>query len=127
MHHWDEPVAMDKVYSDTPALDSGITTEQFFVGAESMVCDVYPLKTDKQFINVLQDNNRRWGAMSNLISDRAQVEIRNKVQNFLWNYIIQNWQSEPHQQLQNAAEHWYQDTKRLANTLLDLTEAASSL
>ena len=37
-----EPVATDTVYSDTPAIDSGITTAQFFVGTDSMVCKVYP-------------------------------------------------------------------------------------
>ena len=107
VHRRDEPVATDTVYSDTPAIDSGITAAQFFVGTESMVCDVYPLKTDKQFVNVLQDNIRRWGAMSKLISDRAQVKISNKVQDILRNYIIKDWQSEPHQQHQNAAEWRY--------------------
>ncbi len=32
-----EPVATDTVYSDTPAIDSGVTTAQFFVGCDSMV------------------------------------------------------------------------------------------
>ena len=44
-----EPVAMDTIYSDTPPIDSGVTTAEFFVGTESMICDVYPMKTDKQF------------------------------------------------------------------------------
>src|SRR5688572_19173173 len=127
VHRRDEPVATDTVYSDTPAIDSGITAAQFFVDTESMVCDVYPLKSDRQFVNVLQDNIRRWGAMSKLISDRAQAEISNKVQDILRNYIIKDWQSEPHQQHQNAAERRYQDAKRLANTLLDFIGASQSL
>ena len=53
VHHRNEPVATDTVYSDTPAIDSGITTAQFFVGTESMVCGVYPMQTDKQFVHVL--------------------------------------------------------------------------
>src|SRR5687768_14794183 len=77
VHRCDEPVATDTVYSDTPAIDSGITAAQFFAGKESMVCDVYPLKSDRQFVNVLQDNIRKRGTMSKLISDRAQVEISN--------------------------------------------------
>src|SRR5215207_9774189 len=92
-----------------------------------MVYDVYPMKTDKQFVYVLQDNIRRRDTMSKLISDRAQVEISNKVQDILRNYIIKDWQSEPHHQNQNAAEHRYQDAKRLANTLLDRTGAPPSL
>ena len=69
-----------------------------------MVCDVYPMKTNKHFVHVLQDNIRRRGATSKLISDRAQVEISKKVQDIFWNYIIQGWQSEPHQQHQNVAK-----------------------
>ena len=83
VHHRNGPVATDTVYSDTPAIDSGVTAAQFFVGTESMVCDVYPMQTDKQFVHVLQDNIRRRGAMTKLISDRAQVKISKKVQDIL--------------------------------------------
>jgi cell envelope opacity-associated protein A len=41
-----EPVATDTVFSDTPAVDSGVTAAQLFVGHESLVADVYGLKTD---------------------------------------------------------------------------------
>src|SRR4030095_521056 len=109
----DEPVATDTVYLDTPAIDSGAMAAQFFVGTESLVCDVYPMKTDKQFVNVLLDNIRKQGAMSKLISDKAQVEISKKVQDILWNLIIDDWQSEPHQQHQNPAKQRYQDVKCL--------------
>jgi len=123
----DEPVATDTVYSDTPAIGSGVTAAQFFVGTKSLVCDIYPMKTDKQFVNVLLDNIRRRGAMTKLISDRAQVEISNKVQDILRNLMIGDWQSEPHHQHQNPAERRYQDVKRLTNTLLDRTGAPPSL
>ena len=114
--------------TQTPLLlIAGITTAQFFVGTESMVCNVYPMKTDKQFINVLLANIRRRRAMSKLISDRAQVEISNKVQDIFRNYIIKDWQSESHQQHQNAAEHCYQNVKWIANTLLGCTGAPLSL
>src|SRR5687768_6374514 len=123
----DEPVATDTVYSDTPAIGNGATTAQFFVGTKSLVCDVYPMKTDKQFVNVLLDNIRRRGAMTKLISDRAQVEISNKVQDILRNLMIADWQSEPHQQHQNPAVRRFQDIKRLTNTLLDRTGTPPSL
>ena len=48
-----EPVATDTVYSNTPAINSRIIAAQFFACTESMVCDVYPMKTDKQFVHVL--------------------------------------------------------------------------
>jgi len=85
------------------------------------------MKTDSHFVNVFQDNIRRRGAMSKLISDRAQVEISNKVQDMLRNYLIKDWQSEPHSQHQNVTERCYQDAKRMANTLLDRIGAPPSL
>ena len=64
-----EPVATDTVYSDTPAIDSGVRQAQLFVGMESLVSDIYPMWSGKQFINTLEDNIRRRGAMDKLISD----------------------------------------------------------
>lgn len=61
--------------------------------------------------------------MSKLISYRAQVEVSNKVQDILRNYIIKDWHSEPPSALSNAAERYYQDAKWLASTVLDLPEA----
>ena len=46
VHCQSEPVAIDMVYSDTLAIDNRITAAQFFVGTESLVCDIYPMKTD---------------------------------------------------------------------------------
>ena len=65
--------------------------------------------------------------MSKLISDRAQVEISNRVQDILRNYLIKDWRSEPHNQHYNPAERRYQDAKRMANTLLDRAGAPPSL
>jgi hypothetical protein len=127
VHRRDEPVATDTIYADTPAIDSGVTAAQFFVGTKSLVCDIYPIKTDKQFVNVLLDNIRNRGAMTKLISDSARVEISNKVQDILRNLMISDWQSEPHQQHQNPAERRYQVVKRLTNNLLDRSGAPGSL
>jgi hypothetical protein len=109
------------VYSNVPAVGSGITIAQLFVGLTSIVCDVYPLKTEKAFVNTLQDVIRRHGAHSKLVSNRAQVEISGRVKDILRSLIIGNWQSEPHQQHQNPAERKHQDVKRMANTIMDRT------
>jgi len=58
VHRHQEPVATDTVYADTPAIDDGSTCAQIFVGRESLVTDVYGMKTDKEFINTLEDNIR---------------------------------------------------------------------
>jgi len=119
VHRRDEPVATDTIYSDTPAVDSGATIAQVFVGVESLVTDVYAIKTDRQFINTLEDQIRTRGAPTKLISDRAQVEISNQVKEILRAYCIDDWQSEPHYQHQNFAERRIQQLKTLVNTIMD--------
>jgi hypothetical protein len=89
----DEPVATDTVYSDTPAIDRGETCAQILVGTETMVTDVYGMKTDKQFVNTLEDNIRERGAMYRLLSNRAQVEI------------VKPWLSTTHTLFQRICHH----------------------
>ena len=45
-----EEVATD-TFSDTPAIGSGVTMAVIVVGKRSLVTDVYPLKSQKQFVN----------------------------------------------------------------------------
>jgi hypothetical protein len=127
VHRRDEPVATDTVYSDTPAIGGGETSAQIFVGTETLVTDVEGMKTDKQFVNTLEDNIRRRGAPAKLISDRAQVEISNKVKDILRALCISDWQSEPHQQHQNPAERRWQTVKSLTNVILDRTGSPAYL
>ena len=56
-----ESVATDTIFSDTPAVYSGVKQAQLFVGRDSLVADVYPMKSGKQFVNTLEDTIRRWG------------------------------------------------------------------
>jgi hypothetical protein len=127
VHHHDEAVATDTVYSDTPAINGGETAAQIFVGTRTYVTDVEGMKSDKQFVNTLEDNIRRRGAPTKLISDRAQVEISNKVKDILHALCISDWQSEPHQQHQNPCERRYQTLKSIANTILDRTGSPAYL
>ena len=123
VHRRNEAVATDTVFSDVAAIDDGSMAAQLFVGRESLVTDVYGVKTEKQFVNTLEDNIRKRGAMDKLISDRAQVEISNRVLSILRGYMIDSWQSEPHYQHQNFAERRYATIKPLVNTLLNLCGA----
>jgi len=59
VHRRKEAVATDTIYSDTPAIASGATQAQFFCGQQSLVCDVFEMKTDKQFVNTLEDTIRQ--------------------------------------------------------------------
>ena len=78
-----EEVATETNFSDIAAIDSGVTMALNFVGNRSLVTDVYPLKSQKQFVNTQEDNIRFRGAMTKLISDYAKVEISNKVKDIL--------------------------------------------
>ena len=118
-----EPVACDIVYADTPAVHDGSTSAVIFVGVNTQVTDVYGIKTDKQFVNTLEDNILQRGAPNKLISDRAQVLISNKIVDILRTLCISSWQSEPHQQQQNPAERRYQTVKTAANRIMDRTGA----
>ena len=93
-----------QVYSDTPAVDGGFKLAQLFVGKESLFSDIYTMRSGKQFVNTMEDNICRCGAMDNLISDAAKNEISHKVKDILRAYNISDWQSEPYHQNQNPAE-----------------------
>ena len=118
-----EEVATDTIFSDTPAIDSGVTMAQIFVGKRTLVTDVYPLKSQKQFVNTLEDNIRFRGAMTKLISDYAKVEISNKVKDILRMYHSSSWNSEPYHQNQNPAEGRYCTLKSWTNTIMNRSGA----
>jgi hypothetical protein len=115
-----EPVATDTVFSDTPAVDSGVTAAQIFVGRESLVAHVYGLKTDKEFVNTLEENIRKRGAMDNLISDCAKAEMSSRVKNILRALFIGAWYSVPYQKNQNFAENRYGTVKATTNGVMNL-------
>ena len=95
---------LNTVFSDTPAVYSGVREAQVFVGRDPLVADAYPMKSGKHFVNTLEDNIRSRAAMDRLLSDSAKTEISNKVMDILRAYHISNWHSEPYHQNQNPAE-----------------------
>jgi hypothetical protein len=118
-----EPIATDTVYSDTPAINSGTTQAQFYVGTETYVTDVYGMKTDKEFVNTLSDQIRTREAPDKLMRDSVQVETSRRVLEILRAYVIGDCQSEPKQQQQNPAEQHYQTAKRITNNVMDRTNS----
>ena len=96
---------------------------QIFVGKQTLVTDVYPLKSQKQFVNTLEDNIRFRGAMTKLISDYAKVEISNKVKDILRMDHSSSWNSEPYHQNQNPAEGRYCTLKSWTNTIMNRSGA----
>ena len=51
------------------------------------------MHSDAEFVNTLNDEIRKRGAMDMLTNDRAQAEISKRVQDILRSYVIKDWQS----------------------------------
>ena len=81
------------------------------------------MRSGNQFVNTLEDNIHRRGAMDKLISDSAKNEISHKVKDILRAYNINDWQSEPYHQNQNPAEWRYRTIKAWTNTIMNRTGA----
>ena len=52
---------------------------QYFVDKDTLVCDAYGTKSQKQFINTLYDSIKSRGAMNTIITDGGKYEISKKV------------------------------------------------
>jgi hypothetical protein len=118
-----EPVATDTVFSDIPAIHSGVTAAQSFVGRESLVADVYGMKTDNKFVNTLEDNTQERQAMDKIISDCSKVENSKRVNKILCELCISSWFSEPYHENQNFAENWYGTLKAATNRVMNFAGA----
>ena len=68
---------------------------QFFVGRDTLVCDAYGIKSQKQFINSLYDNIKTRGAMDTIIMDGGKYEISKKVGDPLRGYSLNNKNQNP--------------------------------
>ena len=117
----DEDVSSDTYYGPVPAIDNGSTMAQVFVGNSTLVTDVYGMKTEKQFVNTLEDNIRERGAMRRLLTDSAKVETSRRALDLLRALLTGAWQSEPDQQNQNPAERRINTIKTRTNILMDRT------
>ena len=108
------------IQSNTPAINGGETYAKVFVGTQTLVTDVYGMKSPSQFPNTFSDNiTEHDGAPTKLISNHAQVEISKCVKEIICTLYIASWQNEPHYRHQNPAKCHYQDVKHLCNTVLD--------
>ena len=83
------------------------------------------MKSRKQFVNTLEDNIRRQGAIDKLLSDYAKTEISNKIMDILRAYHISNWHNEPYHQNQNPAEWRYRTIKAWTNTHMNRSAPAN--
>ena len=94
------------------AIHDGSTMAQFFVGKDTLACDAYGIKSQKQFINTLYDNIKTRGAVDTIITDSGKYEISKKVADLLRSLFMKHYESEPYHQHQNKAEQHYGVVKR---------------
>jgi hypothetical protein len=88
VHPHDEPVATDTIYSDTPAIDCGFTSAQLFVGTKTHTADVYPIKSDKQFVNTLLDNITQRGTPTSSSATAHRLRLVNVSNRFFDPYTF---------------------------------------
>jgi hypothetical protein len=82
MHPHDEQVATNTIYSDTLAIDCCITSAQLFVGSRTHTADVYPIKSNIQFVNTLLNNITQHGAPTKLIRTTHRLRLVNMSSRF---------------------------------------------
>ena len=87
--------------SDVPAADDGVpghahsTMLQIFYGMSSGLISGYPMRSEKQVPQSLEDHIRKVGAPLGLMSDYAKSEMHGKTKELLRMYDIDDYQSEP--------------------------------
>ena len=84
------------------------------------------MNSGKQFVNTLDDNIWRRGALDKLLSHCAKTEISNKVMDIHRAYHISNWHSEPYHQTQSPAEWRYRTIKSWTNTIMNRSGAPAN-
>ena len=120
-----EWVATDTFFSDTAAHDDGVPGHggckmiQLYTGMTSEFIRIFPMKSEEQVAETLEELIRKVGAPKGLKSDNAKSEMSRKVKDIQRMYCIDDMQSEPGYQHQNYAERRIQDLKRMMNNVMD--------
>ena len=120
-------MSADQIFSDTPAVDGGEILATLFFGLESRMTTCHGMKNEAQFVDTLQDEVRKLGAMDKLISDSSSIIVSEKVKAFICSLFIDDWQSKPFHQHQNHVEQRYQDVKKFTNKTLNHSGAPPEL
>ena len=87
---------------------------------------MFEIKSDKKFVNTLEDSIQQHGVIDKLRNDSAQVEITSQVKDILRTYAIDNWISESGEQKQKPAERKYQQVKHTTNHMMERTGSSAN-
>jgi hypothetical protein len=113
-------VDCDIVNADPPVVNDGTV---LFIGKYTHVTIINGFKSDKQFVNTLEDNIVRPGAPHKLISNSAQVTFGCKFQDILQFICLNGCSREPYHQQENDVERRNQTIDGATNHLLYQTSA----
>ena len=117
-----ETVASDTLFGAKAAI-GGITCAQLFVGITSAAVAVFPLRSESDGPEALQDYIRMVGAPVAMRTDNSKMQLGTAWKRILRRMIIRNENTEPHHPWQNFAERTIGTLKRQVNVLLDRTGA----
>jgi len=115
-----EPVATDTIDGNCPSICGGHKSFQLYVGTKSKFISIHPMHSHKEFVNTLEDEIRRHGAMDKLISDSAAEEHSKRTLELLRVYRVDDWRSEAYFKHQNPSERRWQDLKGKTNWIMNL-------
>ena len=113
------------LFSDTPALDDGITGHagcekvQIYAGRHTQLTNAFPMTTKGDVGGTLMELIRKSGAPNLLFSDNAKENLSKKVKDILNWYSIDDHQCEPHHQHQNYAERVIQEILRYVQVCME--------
>ena len=85
------------------------------------------MTTESEDPDTLEDLCRDRGALIKLKNDRTQMEKGNTWTAICCKYNIEQCAMEAHMQLQNEAERYIQEIKKMMNTIMDCTGCPNQL
>ena len=121
-----ETVASDTLYGTVTAL-GGYTCAQLFVGTTSAAVAIFPLRTESDGPEALQDYIRTIGAPVAMRTDNSKMQLGVAWKRVLRRMVIRTENTEPHHPWQNFAERTIGTLKRQVSVLLDRTGAPDHL
>jgi len=113
-----EMFCTDTWFGSTPAM-GGFTCAQLYYGVTSKFIALYPMTTESQGPESLEDLCRDRGATVKLKNDRAQMDIGKTWTAICRKYNIEQCTMEAHMPWQSEAERYIQEVKRLVNLIMD--------
>ena len=78
-----KPAATDTIFSDTPAVDSGVKQAQVFLGWETLVADAYPMKVGSNLLTTLRITSGEEEPWKNSSVIMLRLSFCNKVMDIL--------------------------------------------